>query len=340
MRKISYFITVLLLFLLLGAGGAGWLAYTYTLAPENVPEDLFFQVRKGETVSGIAAMLQEKGIIRSALALKIYARIMKTESNLQTGYYSVPEGAGMIQVHDLLLTGRQYLVSVTIPEGYTIKHIAGILEDKGVVPASDFLSAASNRGLLEELGIPAETAEGYIYPDTYRMALETPAEMVVRHMVTTFKNTLDRIQVNTEDYSSTELYQRVILASIIEREYRQPSEAPLIASVFFNRLKINMPLQSCATVVYVITELKGKEHPAYLTYADLEISSDYNTYQHYGLPPGPICNPGEVALHAAFFPEESSYLYFVLEDPEAGFHKFSETLYEHNAAKRLYIKAK
>ncbi len=340
MRKAIYIFSGLLLLLLMGAGAAGWAAYTYTRAPETAADDLFFQVKRGETVSGIASMLEDKGIIRSAMALKIYARLMKTEGNLQTGYYTVPEGAGLVEVHDLLLTGKQYLVTLTIPEGYTLHQAADILEKNGIVSSSDFLAAAKNGELLDELGIPADSAEGYIYPDTYRMALETPAEMVLRHMVSTFKNTLERNNIDLTGIKPEELHRRVILASIIEREYRQPSEAPLIASVFYNRLDINMPLQSCATVVYVITELQGKEHPAYLTYRDLEIDSDYNTYQHYGLPPGPICNPGEIALGAAFNPEKSPYLYFVLEDPQAGNHKFSETLYEHNAAKRLYIKAK
>ena len=340
MKILGQITASLLIILLLTVTGFGWLAHMYNKPPETAPADTFFQVKKGESVSRIASLLEQKGFIRSQTAFKIYARIMKTEGNLQTGYYSIPPGATLTGVHDILLKGKQYLVTVTIPEGYTLKRIGEMLEEKGIISADKFVSAASSENLLRELNISGVSAQGFIYPDTYKLALETPGDMLVRHMVNTFRNKLSELNIDTAGLSADEIYRKVTLASIVEREYRLAGEAPLIASVFLNRLKINMPLQSCATVVYVLTDIKQKQHPAVLTYADLEIESDYNTYRHYGLPPGPICNPGSVALSAAFKPAESPYLYFVLEDPSAGNHKFTETLSQHNAAKQLYIKAR
>ena len=138
--------------------------------------------------------------------------------------------------------------------------------------------------------------------------------------------------------NSKELHEKVILASIVEREYKVKEEAPLMASVFYNRLKIKMALQSCATVVYVITERLGKPHPDVIYDRDLKLDDPYNSYEHAGLPPGPISNPGLTSLRAAFYPATSRYLYFRLVDADAGKHHFSASLEEHLDARRLFIK--
>jgi UPF0755 protein len=130
------------------------------------------------------------------------------------------------------------------------------------------------------------------------------------------------------------------MASIVEREYRVDEEAPLMAGVFYNRLRIGMALQSCATVEYVITEIQGRPHPERLFDRDIEIRNPYNTYMVPGLPPGPISAPGEVALHAAFNPVPSDYLYFRLVNPAEGRHYFSKTLDDHIRAGVLYVKAR
>jgi UPF0755 protein len=137
---------------------------------------------------------------------------------------------------------------------------------------------------------------------------------------------------------SGELFKRVIVASIVEREYRVDEEAALMAGVFYNRLEIGMALQSCATVEYVITELQGRPHPEVLYNRDIEIRDPYNTYLRPGLPPGPISAPGKTALEAAFNPESGAYFYFRLTDPEAGRHYFSRTLDDHIRAGALYVK--
>ncbi|WP_255947327.1 endolytic transglycosylase MltG [Brucepastera parasyntrophica] len=135
------------------------------------------------------------------------------------------------------------------------------------------------------------------------------------------------------------MYEKVILASIVEREYQIREEAPLIASVFANRLKIGMGLQSCATIEYIITEIQGLPHPVRLYDRDLEIRSDYNTYLWAGLPPSPISNPGLIALNAAFNPAKTNYLYFRLTDSESGAHTFTRSLDEHvSAGRNLTVK--
>lgn len=340
MRHLLHIIIAALLLLFVTGIAAGGAAVFYTKAPETSPGDTFFRVRPGESLALIAEQLENRGFIRSKLVLRLYARLMKTDDDLQTGYYSIPSGASMYEIHDILLTGKQYLVQVTIPEGWTMRRIGQLLEEKGILQAQDFLVAAESPELINELGIPADSLQGYLYPDTYRLPLESPAEAVLRHMVTIFFQKLEEEGIRYEDYSPEELHERIILASIVEREYRIAEEAPLIASVFLNRLEIRMPLQSCATVVYVLTEEMDKDHPNFLTYRDLEVSSDFNTYQNYGLPPAPICNPGKVALESSFSPAETDFLYFLVEDPQSGRHRFTTSLSEHNQAKQLYIKGR
>jgi UPF0755 protein len=157
-------------------------------------------------------------------------------------------------------------------------------------------------------------------------------------MVGTFFKRLAHIYPQYTELNRNELFKKVIIASIVEREYRREDEAPVIASVFYNRLAIGQKLESCATVAYVLTDIKGRPHPERLTWADIKVSSPYNTYEYYGLPPGPIGNPGDTALIASFRPLKTSYRYFVLKDPATGRHEFSDTFQKHLSAKELYIK--
>ena len=157
-------------------------------------------------------------------------------------------------------------------------------------------------------------------------------------MIDTFFEKLEGIDPGYTELTAEQLYEKIILASIIEREYRVAEEAPMIASVFYNRLESEMALGSCATIEFIITEELEKPHPNYLTYQDLEIESEYNTYIHQGLPPAPISNPGIAALEAVFNPADTDFLYFLLQDTESGKHYFSRTYSEHNKAKLLYLK--
>ena len=180
--------------------------------------------------------------------------------------------------------------------------------------------------------------EGYLFPDTYFVPAPFSGEAMAELMAKTFFDTVQRIEPGWKDLDRDALHETVIMASIVEREYRADDEAPLIASVFYNRLKRNIGLESCATLEYIITEIQKKAHPEYITLDDEKIDSPYNTYKWAGLPPGPISNPGRIALEAAFHPAKTDYLYFVLRDQQAGRHFFSSDLNEHNQAKYLYLK--
>jgi UPF0755 protein len=248
--------------------------------------------------------------------------------------------ASQLDIRSTLVSGRQILTKITIPEGVTLRKIASILAEGGICDEGAFLAAASDPETLNFYRIPGATIEGYLYPDTYLFPPSYPPDEVVRTMADTFFRRLTDTEGDALPLSPEELNERVILASIVEREYRVPDEAPLMAGVFYNRLRIGMALQSCATVEYVITEIQGKPHPLTLYDRDTEIRNPYNTYINRGLPPGPIAAPGKVALDAAFHPAPSDYLYFRLVDPDEGRHYFSETFDDHIRAAFLYVKGR
>ena len=299
---------------------------------------LFLEVRNGESARSVGARLEAAGIIRSQFFWQLLSRI-KNE-HIKTGTYLISLPKSQMEIHSFLVLGEQLLIRVTIPEGVTLKKTANLLEEAGICSAEDFLAAASSQTLLYQYNIPGRTMEGYLFPDTYLFPLAYPAERVVMAMADNFFRRLSELVPQNYLYtlSREELNDHIIMASIVEREYRIADEAALMAGVFYNRLRINMMLQSCATVEYIITEIQGLPHPRVLYNRDLEIRDPYNTYQRTGLPPGPISAPGAVSLLAAFFPTPSNYFYFRLTDANAGRHYFSQTFDEHIQAGALYLK--
>ena len=215
---------------------------------------------------------------------------------------------------------------------------AAAAEAVGVASAASVKAAAYDKALLASLEIPASSMMGYLFPDTYLLPPDAGAEALLRLMVETFRNRIAESLPEAEELSSLDIHSRIIMASIVEREYRLEEEAPLMAGVFWNRLRIGMALQSCATVVYAITENQGKPHPSRLFDRDLKIDDPFNTYMYPGLPPAPICNPGLTAIVAAFRPVSTKFLYFRLIDEAKGSHYFSESLDEHIKAGALYVK--
>ncbi|MDR2630788.1 MAG: endolytic transglycosylase MltG [Spirochaetaceae bacterium] len=297
---------------------------------------VILEVRNGESAASVGRRLLEAGIIRSRYFWDFLSYIDKRY--LKTGTYQVTLPASQLEIREILVAGRQILRRVTIPEGVTLKKTARILANGGICDEAGFLAAAADREILNTYRIPGDTMEGYLYPDTYVFSPGYPPELVVKAMADTFFKRLAEIRKDAPDLNPEELHKRVILASIVEREYRLNEEAPIMAGVFYNRLNIGMALQSCATVEYVITEIQGKPHPEVLYTRDTEIMDPYNTYMRVGLPPGPISAPGAVALNAVFQPLSSDYLYFRLIDPAEGRHYFSKTLDAHIKAGTLYVK--
>ena len=307
-------------------------------APARPSGNGLFFIDRGESLGGIGRKLQEQGYIRSGLLLNVIARLGGTQADFKAGYYRIAPGATTLAIQRLLTTGAQELTKVTVPEGWTARKIALHLEALGVAPAADFLQAVQSPALLAKFGVPGKTLEGYLFPDTYFVPAPFDGTAMVDLMVKTFFDTVGRIEPGWKAMAPADLHDAIIMASIVEREYRADDEAPLIASVFYNRLKRNIGLESCATLEYIITEIQNKAHPEYITLDDEKINSPYNTYKWAGLPPGPISNPGKIALEAAFHPAKTGYYYFVLRDPQAGRHFFSQNLNAHNQAKFLYLK--
>jgi len=286
------------------------------------------RIEKGSSATDVATLLRGQNLIRSEAMFQLLLRLTGTDKKLKAGTYRIPRGTSVSSIMAILAEGRISELHVTIPEGATIRIIGGILEKAGVCGAAEFETAANDPMVAAKFGAPGHGLEGFLFPDTYLFSENSAAEEVIRMMTQNFFAKVKSLAPKGLIDEKT-LYNDVILASIVEREYRVAAEAGLIASVFKNRLRIGMALQSCATVVYVITEKQGKPHPKVVHYSDLAIEDPYNTYIRRGLPPGPISNPGETALRAVFNSPKSDYLYFRLIDEVEGLHKFSRTFEEH-----------
>ena len=298
------------------------------------PAEQLFTIRRGVSVRAITADLKAAGLIRFEYPAYLYFRLFYKP--IKAGTYKLSPALSVSKLCAYLQAGKQELIKVTVPEGLTLSKTAVILEERQVIAADDFLAAAKNAALLQSYGIPGSSAEGFLFPDTYFFSYDETAARIITVMLDNFFSKTAGIPHFPD--GPAQRYEAVILASIIEREYRVPEEAVKIAGVFSNRLQIGMGLQSCATVEYILTEIQHKPHPDRLLKRDLEINHPYNTYKWRGLPPGPISNPGMTALYAACNPEKSSYLYFRLEDAEAGTHIFTKNLTEHAKAGSIILK--
>jgi UPF0755 protein len=230
---------------------------------------------------------------------------------------------------------KRETITFTIPEGFTVDQIASRLAEEGICSASDFKDAVYNAdyGYKFIEGIPERNLElqGYLFPDTYEIYLDATPEQIVSAMLNRFNEVFKDEYYDRADALGLTVDEIITIASIIEREVRVPEERRTVSGVIYNRLEIDMKLEMCSTVMYVLDKPQDR-----LLYSDLRIDSPYNTYMYSGLPVGPIANPGEESIIAALYPEDNDYLFFVLKDPETGAHDFNQTLQQHNAAKQEY----
>ncbi len=282
----------------------------------------------GLTTAAIAETLHCHGIIDNPLKFLIEARILGFGKKLRYGQYRFALNSDELSVLQRMIQHGRTSVKVTIPEGLGITQIADLLEIRGICRAQEFISAGHDRPLLLEFDIPFNSAEGFLFPDTYEFELKTRPANVIKRMVRHFFEVFEELKKDAEPVLDDK--QTVILASIVQKEALLPEEFPVISGVFINRLNRKMLLQSCATVEYILPQHKEK-----LTIYDTRIESPYNTYIHEGLPPGPICNPGRRALKAAISPAHTAYLYFVSKGD--GSHIFSCTGRENERAKRRLL---
>jgi UPF0755 protein len=237
--------------------------------------------------------------------------------------------ASPVQILDQLRKGRIKLYRLTVPEGLTMEETAVAAADSGFCDMDHFLSLCRDPDFITDLGIPSHTLEGFLFPETYFFQKTTRCRQVIETMVAMFFTVVtDQWEQKAKELGFS-LQEIITLASMIEKEAAVPSERPLISSVFHNRLKKGMRLQSDPTVIYGDPEFEGRIRTRHL-----QRKTDYNTYQMHGLPKGPIANPGAKAIEAALFPADSDYLYFVSRNDKT--HYFSKTLAEHNRAVRKY----
>ena len=284
----------------------------------------------GSGIKKLATELQSNGIIRSSWHFILVSRLRGLAHRLKAGDYRFNDAMVTADILRKVEDGDVDFQRFTLPEGYSIHQAAELLQQQGILDRDVFLKACGDPRLLTRLGIRSSSAEGYLYPATYNLARENTAEQLVAQMTAHFEKTYTAVSRGAADMGMSR-HNVVTLASMIEKEAVSPTEKPLIASVFYNRLRIGMPLQSDPTAVYGVRAFSGA-----VTKADIERPSPYNTYLNRGLPPGPIGNPGADALKAALHPANSPYLYFVAR--QDGTHQFSRTLEEHNRAVQKYLK--
>ncbi|MCE5285420.1 MAG: endolytic transglycosylase MltG [Pelosinus sp.] len=304
------------------------IGFFLTQPVSSVPgKPVVITVKTGMTSDRIAELLYQQGVIRSVKVFQTVARMHGMESSLQAGDYAFTQDMPVAKIVDMLSTGETSYLQITIPEGYTIDQIAQLLSEKSYGNAAKFKEAARKYAPYDYMA-PQQSevyvAEGYAFPDTYSIGIDFNEEKLLSTMVAHFNEKVTPEIRQMAEAKGLSVRQLIILASLVEKEAKFAKDRPIIAGVFLNRLKQGMPLQSCATIQYILGYPKAE-----LSVKDTELESPYNTYQHAGLPPGPIANPGMAAIQAVINSTPTEYLYFVAD--KNGEHHFSKTYEEHLA---------
>jgi UPF0755 protein len=317
--------TAFVMLLLLAAGGfMAWQA----LAPyQGFSGEQFVDIPHGTSTEGVAALLAKAGVVRSRPAFLV-ARVVGHGRVLQAGEYRFARPASAVEVFDRIARGDVYYVELVVPEGKNMFDIAALVDQTGLIKGEQFLAAARDPAMIRDLDPRAPTLEGYLFPDTYRLNRKSTAEKLCRTMTGKFREAWSGLN------TSAGAHQTVTLASMVEKESKVPQDRPLVAAVFTNRLRIGMKLDCDPTTIYAAV-LDGR-YRGTIYRSDLNSQHAYNTYQHAGLPPGPIANPGIRSIEAALHPADSKALYFVLRPDGSGAHQFSNNIDDQNAAAARY----
>lgn len=297
--------------------------------PVGPGEPRLVTIEPGESVLDVAYSLEDKGLIRSSAAFMGAAYVTGKWRLIQAGRHELEPGMTSVEMLEALCRGsyRKWRW-LTIPEGYTLRQVAEAVEEGGLGTALELRRLAEQPGVFETgFPRPEGSLEGYLFPDTYRVdSGENEQEMLVQ-MLRRFEQVVwEGLFEESPEYEGRSLKDIIILASLVEAEAKRDDERPLIAGVFVNRLRQGRRLECDATVQYAL----GEERKERLNHEDLLIESEYNTYRHEDLPPGPICSPGEASIEAAMNPAEVPYLYYVARAD--GSHIFSNTFAQHTAA--------
>jgi UPF0755 protein len=326
--------------LLVAAAVAGALAAYLTIqwlfapaAPESdfsrPASSTIIDVPEGMTLRQLAAKLERERLIRNQLAFVLLGKLMAADRHIKAGEYAVHAGMRPGEMLAEFLNGRVVLYQVTIPEGYTIVELAQVFAQHGVADPEVLINLARDKDFIRSLSIDAASLEGYLFPNTYKFARRTKPKEILKEMVEGLWTVFTpELRQRAQEIHMTP-HQVLTLASVIEKETGVAQERELISSVFHNRLRLGIPLQSDPTVIYGLNSFDGN-----IRKKDLDSRSPYNTYRVRGLPPGPIANPGLGSIRAALYPAPTRNLYFVSRND--GTHQFSSTLAEHNRAVDKY----
>ena len=288
-----------------------------------------FIIKSGMNLKKVARLLEKEGLLSNSMEFEFLVRYKNKQKSIKAGEYKLAPSMNMYEILNVLTHGRVIMHSFTIPEGLRIKEMLPRIQKAGFCSGNEFYDLVADKDIISRTGLEIHDLEGYLFPETYTFAKGVSCREIVQTMVDSFtQNFTPKMKQRAKELGMT-INQVVTLASIIEKETANPSERPKISSVFHNRLKRGMLLQTDPTVIYGIENFNGN-----ITRADLRRDHPYNTYTRKGLPPGPIASPGLASIKAALYPASTAYLYFV--SMNNGRHYFSKNLIEHNKAVQKY----
>ena len=290
-------------------------------------------VPKGSPLPEVIGILREGGVLPHPLAFRALVLLTFSGRRLHYGEYAFTTPPSAFEAWRRLVRGDVIKYEVTVLPGANLYDVAELLEKKKLAAGESFLSTASAPAVLRRLDIPGESAEGYLFPDSYIFVKPVTPEEILEFMVRQFRRNVFPDAEKRAKEAGLSLHQAVTIASIIEKETGVEEEKPIVSAVIRRRLDLGMPLQMDPTVIYGVKRFDGT-----VTRKDLRTAGPYNTYLNRGLPPGPISNPGLAALDAALTPSKAEYLYFVSNND--GSHTFSRTFPEHNRAVERFRRAR
>ena len=309
---------------------AGFFYHQATVSVGENTQTIILSIPPGATLKKISTDLKGLSLIRNASAFRLLANIRQKQTHIQVGEYELNQSMLPMDILKAITSGKTVLHPITIPEGYRISEIAELLTKKISINKEIFIKESRNKDLLNKLNITSKSLEGYLFPETYHFSKHTAEKKIIQTMLSTFQQQMKTKNIQDQIQSSDmSLHEIITLASLIEKETGMNGERKHISSVFHNRLKRKMRLQTDPTVIYAIENFDGN-----IRKKDLAIDSPYNTYRYKGLPPGPIASPGIKSIVAALNPIKTNHLYFVSK--KNGSHQFSSNLKEHNRAVQKY----
>ena len=310
MKKL--FIILIILAAVISASSVAFIQYMISPIGGD-KESVYFEIKQGEGASSIAKKLELQGLIRNSKIFLVFAKYLKYDRKLLSGYYEVNRSMSMIDIMKHLNSGKQAMVKLTIPEGKNIYEIANYLESQGFAEKEEFLKVCHDKEILKKYNIPSDSVEGYIFPSTYYIVKGNPTKVLVTHMIDSLFKQFPDLEERAKKMGRN-VHEILTMASIVEKEMGPLDDPKLIASAYYNRLKIDKRLEADPTTIYAMTLVKGDaiEKPN-LKYNDLRMIHPYNTYKNTGLPPGPRCSSGAKAIEAALNPADTDYIFFVAD---------------------------